>query len=233
MQRVTTKFIQSFVLAIFLIFAITQKVLAADSDSPRVFGEISITTNEIERGISVTNNSFGMMPSFGYQWAHAELGLYGSNVQYPDNLENLNLRPFAWFDFVFSPTVDLKARYDMNAYFPSVLRNGNLYTLDLNIQNHHVVAVQDTNWYGTTTIAYWLGYVHRWNAFGDVDYKVDLGYQMVYSINYQSFFAGQVGFAYKYSDFDLSLMFAANSNSTQFLNNTANPALFFEISTKF
>jgi uncharacterized protein (TIGR02001 family) len=239
MKRQKSRLVRTllFFACLFTSLVFTQQALAEDSSSSqssaKIFGEFSLTTNYIEQGVSSSNNSFAMLPVVGYLWSHAQLGIMGSNVQFPDNAESLNLRPFGWYDFTFSAGVDLKVRYDMNMYFASSSRNGNLYTLDLNISTHHIILQENTNWYGTSSMGYWLAYAHDWKAFWDLDYKVELGYELLNTPSYNSYFAGKAGFGYKYSDFNFALMASANSNSSQFLNNTGNPTVFFQVTTRF
>ncbi len=205
---------------------------SSSASGPKIFGEFTFTTNYMEQAISNSNNSYAVQPALGYQWPTAQIGIRSSNVQFPDNGESLNLRPYAWYQFIFAASVDLKVRYDLNMYFASNSRNGDIFRADLNLFTHHLIVENNSNWYGTGTAAYWLAYGHSWPTPWGIEYKLEAGYLMGNATNYSSYFGIQNGFGYKYGDFYYELLGSFNSNADQF-SHMADPAIWLEISTKF
>jgi len=208
----------------------------AQSQAPatsKLYGEIALTTDSIEHGISTSENSVALQPEIGYQWAQARLGLFGSNVQYPSNTESLNLRPTAWYRILINANIDLKAEYQLDTYFKSANRNGNILIGDLNLFTHHIIVEQDSNWYATGTPAYWLAYVKSWKTFWDLDYELTAGYMLVNASAYNSYLDVVTGFAYKINEVWTELLLNYNSNASQFTDGIATPALFLRLSVKF
>ncbi len=198
----------------------------------RFFGTFEVTSNYMNEAISQTNNSFAVQPTLGYVWPHAQIGIFTSNVQYPDNGESLNVRPFAWYMFVFGSGVELKAQYNLDMYFASNQRNGNIFRLDMNVHGQHGIIEQNANWYGTGQSGYWLAYQRSWQIPWSLEYKLEAGYLLSNASTYTSYFGVQTGLGYKYQDFNYELLTNFNSNAGQFAG-TAAMAFWLTLTTKF
>jgi hypothetical protein len=204
----------------------------APANVPKMFGQFTLTTNYIDKGVSLSNNSFAMQLDGGYRWATGQIGIWGSNVQFPaTNGENLNLRIYGWYSIVFTADSDLKIRLETSKFTPSNVRNTDIVTFDLNMESHHVIIQSDPNWFGCSNT--WLGYQKIWPAFWNLDYNLRTGYNMLSNGPLGSYFDVRTGFGFKYQDIYYELLMNYNSGGGQFPGGTGALAVFMQLSARF
>ena len=202
-------------------FVIAEACFAADSNPSsstggRLYSSIILTTNAIDEGISTSADGWAIAPEVGYKSSGWKAGVFGTNVQYPDNSESLDLRPLISGEIHFTTEIMVTAQFQFNVYSKSTARNGYSAFLDTAISGHHIVLREDSNFYGTGTADYWLEYHKLWKAFWGLEYYLQLGYLVSSSIYYTSYFAGKTGFEYINQNFSLALLVAYNGGASQF-----------------
>lgn len=197
-----------------------------------LFGEVTLTSNAIERGITQSDKSFALQTGLGYKWTQFRAGLWGSNVKYPDSDDTLNLRVFMDYRFVFTSNADMTARYDFNRYFSAGDRNGAIVGVDLRFFQSHVLYEQFDNWEGTGKTATRWGYMTDWKIPWDLVLGVNAGYNMLKASGLTNYFDVRTKLTYRWADLDLSLGHSYASNSGQF-EGRGDMFFFFSAAAKF
>lgn len=202
-------------------------------DAPQLFGEVTLTTNYVDKGITQTEKDPAIQTGLGYGFGKtAKLGFWASNVRYPDESAHLNLKFFGAYKFIFNSNWDLSFRYDLSKYYKSASRNGSIVSLDFNIYTYHVMVEKNDNWEGTLSESTWYGLGKDFNISGNWVLETKLGNSMVTASGYSSYFDVRTGIDYKLSDFVAAVVATYASNSSQF-NGRADFFYFFEIKAKF
>ncbi len=202
-------------------------------DGPQLSGEVTLTTNYVDKGITQTEKDPAIQTGLGYTFGKtAKLGIWASNVRYPDESAHLNLKFFGAYKFIFNSNWDLSFRYDLSKYYKSASRNGSVVGLDFNIYTYHVLVEKNDNWEGTLTETTWYGLAKDFNLSSNWILELKGGNSMLTATGYTSYFDLRTAIDYKLSDFLVGMAATYATNSSQF-NGRADFFYFFEIKAKF
>ena len=199
-------------------FLITRASAQAQTDAGapvRLYGDVQLTTDSIEHGLTQTDHSFALQTGIGYRWPQFRLGLWGSNVKFSDSADNLNLRLFLITKLIFTPNADLNIHYDFNRYFKAGYRDGSIVSLDLRLYEYHVLYESNDNWEGIGDKGARYGFMKEWQIPYSLILNLNAGYNMIGS-KYDNFFDVKSQISYKTSDITYSFGNSFNSNSGQF-----------------
>lgn len=223
---------------IFAFFLSSQQALAQAKGETRntrskMFAEINLNTNYVEKGITQTDKNPSLQADVGYQYSSGRIGVWSSNVKYANSSdEYLNMRPYLSFRIDTSATTDISLRYDFNRYFKSSTRDGSIIGIDLNLYGYHVIYEQQEKWEGTSSNRTWYGFSKTWNAPSALTYDTTFGYSMVGADGFSNYFDTRLGANYRSGDFIYSLIHTYNSGASQF-NGAGDMAFIFMIAVKF
>ncbi|MFN7729519.1 MAG: TorF family putative porin [Bdellovibrio sp.] len=204
----------------------------SDSLQPgKIFGEAALTTNWIERGVTQTDKGYALQAGFGYRWTQFRAGLWGSNIKFPDSNDNLNLRLYIAYKFIFTTNADLTFRYDMNRYYQGGDLNGTILGFDLNIFEYHFLYDRDDNWEGAGSSTR-FGFVRDFQIPYNFMLNVNGGYNMVQADGFSNYFDVKTMVNYGYAGITYSLGNSINSNGGQF-DGRGGLYFFLQLAAKF
>lgn len=203
----------------------------AEAQTSKLVGDISIKSNDVDRGITQSNKSPSVGAGFGYMFGkEGKIALDSASVAFPSEGANVRLGFFGEYKFIFSPTADLKVRNDWVRYFSENKRNKTVITLDQNFSGWHILASREDNFEGTKEARNWFG-LHRDIPMGSLILDATVGYSQVAS-PYQNYFDTKVGITYPSTNLSLSLFHSWVSNSGQF-NGQADMAFYLALVVNF
>ncbi len=200
-------------------FAQAQQRSDSKSDkSNKLYGEASIVTNYVDKGVTQSDKAPALQADLGYQMGpQARLGLWGSSVKFPSATENLNLRIYFDVKVDFTSNTNLVLRYDLNRYFQSDQHNGSILGLDFSSFNYHVLFQMDDNFEGLKSgSANWFAFKKEFQWARGFIFTPQLGYTQTAVSGYSSYFDTRVSIGYKFADVLYELVNTYNSSSSQF-----------------
>lgn len=203
----------------------------AEAQTSKLVGEISIRSNDVDRGITQSNKGPSVGAGFGYMFGkEGKIALDSASVAFPGEGANVRLGFFGEYKFIFSPTADLKVRNDWVRYFSEDKRNKTIISLDQNFSGWHILVSREDNFEGTKTARNWFG-LHRDFPMGSLILDTTLGYSQVAS-PFDNYFDTRVGLTYPSTNLSISLFNTYVSKADQF-NGQADMAFFILLVVNF
>lgn len=200
-----------------LTFGCVKKTFAQTTGGPRMYGDISIVSDYVEKGLTQSDHQPALHAGMGYWFGpQGRIGFWASNVKYDSDDATVRMQGFAEYKFVFTPNSDLKIRNDFIRYFGSGQRDNILLSLDQNFFGYHVLFERDDNFEGTKTDRNWFGFQKDWPMWGVYQLNVIAGYSMVEVDGLNNFFDTRVGLSYNTSNINLGIFHTYNSQESQF-----------------
>lgn len=207
-----------------------QETKTSDSLPPgKATVEAEISTDRIEYGMTQTDSTPSIQATLGYKWPQFKAGLWGSNFKAPGSNDNVNLRLFGAYRFIFTSNADMTARLDVSRYSQAGDANGNIISIDLNLFNWHVDFAQVENWEGSGDMMTHFGF-HKDFALGSSWITgVEFGINQPSADGVSEYFdlMGSIGVKVEEMRFDLAG--SVTSNSTQ-IDKRGKPAVFLKFS---
>lgn len=198
----------------------------------KLFGEMALLTNYVSYGITETMRDPAVQASFGYMSPQWKLGVWGSNVAYEENSENLNLRLLGNYKIEFSQSISLLGQYSFNRFYKSSNRNGTLLNFDLALYGYHVLIERNDNWEGTKTISQHFGFSMNWNLPWTLTGTLYAGYNMLAADGFSNYFDLRPSVSTKVWDVMCELAMTYNSQASQY-NGNADIFWIFGITAHF
>jgi uncharacterized protein (TIGR02001 family) len=181
----------------------------------RSYGEVSLSTNYIDKGITQSNKTISVGAGYGYQFGNTgRIGVAAASVNYVGESANVELSPFGEFKFVFTPNADLRIRNDLVRYFAEGVRNKVKVLLDQNFFDYHVMLFREDNFEGTKNPRNWFAFHKDWVYSPSVQFPTTVGYSMVEDFN--NYFDTRVGVTYLTGNLTVSFVNTYVSSSSQF-----------------
>ncbi len=225
------KFIHSLPLGIlfFLLFGLQQNAYS----QARVYGEMTLETNYVEKGLTQSEQKPAFETGVGYMFnSQGKVGFQAASVSYANESVNLEMRLLGEYKFIFNSSFDLRIREDVTNYSASGQRNNMIMTLDFGAYTYHTLVSQENNFEGTKTQRTWLGFHKDWLMGGGV-VGATVGYSMLNTNSgYTSYFDTRLGYTYNFTNTSLSLYNTYNSGASQF-NGRGDLAFFAALQVKF
>jgi uncharacterized protein (TIGR02001 family) len=210
-----------------------QKKEDAAAGANKLYGNATILTNYIDKGLTQSDKTYSLQAGFGYKMGpQAHIGIWGSSVKLPSNTENLNLRAYFDVKIDFSQNSNMVLRYDFNQYFRSETHNGNILSADFSTFGYHVIFEQNSNWEGSTNASTWYGLSRDFNLPYSLLFTPQVGYNQLATTGYTNYFDARVGLGYKFADVIYQLAATYATESYQF-NGQGDPAIFLVIKANF
>lgn len=210
------KFILGASLVLIVLQCTSKKVFAqSTSNISKMYGEIGLTTNYVDRGITQSNKGPSLNAGLGYHFGgQGKIGLEAASVNYPNESANVEMRVFGEYKFVFSQNADLRLRDDLVRYFSEDTRSKMLVSLDQNIMGYHILVSREDNFEGTKKPRNWFALHKDWPFGTSYQLTGTVGYSMVE--NYDAFFDALAGVNYLVSNMTFGLSTTYVSSSSQF-----------------
>lgn len=201
------------------------------AESARMYGEVGLSSNYVEKGLTQSNKTISVAAATGYQFAgQSRIGLNANSVHYEGENANVELDPFVEFKFTFTPNADLRMRNDMVRYFAEGVRNKVMLLLDQNFFTYHVLLFREDNFEGTKKPRNWFAFNKDWIYTPSIQFNTTAGYTMVE--NFDNYFDTRVGVTYLTSNITISFVNTYVSNASQF-GGRADTAYFLILNAKF
>lgn len=205
---------------------------AALAQSSKMVGEISVMSNQIDKGLSQSKKGPAVDAGFAYLFANqGKIGLNAASVAFENENANVRLGLYGEYKFIFSPTADLKIRNDWVRYFSQGQRNKTIISLDQNFSGWHIIALREDNFEGTKEARNWFGLHTDW-PMGGFALNTTVGYSQV-AQPYQNYFDTRVGLTYTTSNLAITLGNTYVSKASQFSGGIADTAFFLILSVNF
>lgn len=201
------------------------------ANTSKMYGEIGVTTNYVEKGITQSNKGPSLNAGLGYLFGpQARIGFQAASVTYPNESASVQMSLLGEYKFIFGAGQDLKVRNNFYRYFSESLRNKVQVNLDYTYVAHHILYMYEDNFEGTRGVRNWYGY-SRDIAYSPT-YKIPftVGYSM--ASGYTSYFDTKVGFAYFSPNITAGVYNTFVSSSSQF-GGQADIAFLAEVVAKF
>jgi uncharacterized protein (TIGR02001 family) len=231
-----TKFI--FAGSLFLVFfnfvcerSVAQTRVSESKSSPSLAAAVSFTSNHIEKGLTQTAQEPAAQAKLGLNYPSGFLGLWGSNVKFVNEDIHFNYRILGHLRFDLTSGVDLTAGYKYSRYMSNGSRNGNIWSLDLNLYSWHCYLENEDNFEGLKKNRYWFAFGKEWPLWG-LFLSGTLGYSMIQAEGYTNFFDSQIVLVYRWTNSSISLGTTATSTSQQFSDRSKN-MFFFKLEAQF
>lgn len=216
-----------------LILLMSLVSLTSHAQTSKMYGEVAVMSNFVEKGLSQSNKGPAVDAGLGYWFGtQGRIGISADSVKYPNDGANVRLAGFGEYKFIFSPTSDLRVRNDLLQYYSEGLRNGTIITLDQNFSGYHVIISREDNFEGTKTQRNWFGMAKDWPYGTSYQINLTAGYSMVDAALYNSFFDTRLGFSYVTSSLTVSLINTWVSSPAQF-DGIADTSFFLVLAAKF
>lgn len=204
-----------------------------EKGAERFFGEVSILTDYIRKGVTQTNHDPAFQTGVGYEFSPSfRLGIWGSNVNYENESVHLNLKAYFSYRFFMTANANLLLRHDLDRYYKSTSRNGTNTSLDLTLFSYHVLYLKDDNWEGTQTQSSWFAFRKEFPYSASTAIEATAGYSMVDVNDYNNYIDLKAAYIYRENPIKLSAEITMTSNASQF-NGRGNMALALQVATQF
>ena len=211
-----------------------QKSDSRSDKGNKLYGEASIVSNYVDKGVTQSDKAPALQAGFGYQMGpQARLGLWGSSVKFPSGGENLNLRFYADVKMDFTSNTNLILKYTFNRFFQADQHNGTILGLDFASFGYHVLFEMDDNFEGQKSGgATWYAFKKDFQLPASFILTPQLGYTQTTVSGYNSYFDTRVSLGYKFADVFYELVNTYNSNSSQF-SGRGEMAFLFALTVRF
>ncbi len=207
----------------------------------KMYGELALQTNYVDRGLTQSNKGMSIDAGLGYWFGGlGRIGFQANSVSYSHPTDagivtesvNSELRAFGEYKFVFSGNSDLRLRNDLVRYFSDDTRNNTLITLDQNFFTYHIIFERDDNFEGTKTHRNWFAFQHGSTGGSSFQWDFIVGYSILEIPGLNNFFDTRVALSYVTTSLTLSLVNTFNSAAAQF-NGAGDTSVFFVVAAKF
>ncbi|MES3039452.1 MAG: TorF family putative porin [Bdellovibrionota bacterium] len=166
-----------------------QTPAGGNSPSFKLDGEGTLLTNFVRRGLTQTENDPAFQGSFLFNFGpQFAMGLWGSNVLYPEGSTHLWLRIMAEIKIPFSENVKSALKYSQNQFYATNTRNGNTLGLHLDIYKYLVSYEMESNWEGRGSGSTHLAVGKIYPVFTIYNWENYIGYNMIKSEGYSNYF---------------------------------------------
>ncbi len=208
--------LSSFVLGSLSSIALAQE----NANHPPTFhmtGSAGLLSQYVEHGLSQTNKAPALQGSFWFNFGpQIRLGVWGSNVNFPNEDAHLVLKPTADVRIIFSANTDFVLSYDENKYFSSSDRNGHTLGFHLKSFGYRVNYELQNNWEGTQSNSTYFSLGKTIPIFGTWLWDNEAGYSMLKASGYSNYFDARSFLGYKFSQVLLQGGLTGTSSTTQF-----------------
>jgi hypothetical protein len=212
-------------------FAIAQGQATNTSNMSRMYGEIALTNNYVDRGLTQSDKAASVYAGAGYWFGNNGRIAFGANsVNYAAEDANVEIRLLGEFKFNFSALTSLKIRNDFVRYFPADKRNRIEMSLDLDVGGNHLIVLRDDNFDGTGRVRTWYAFHRNWVMGTSTSVDTTAGYSTIPT--YSSFFDTRLGLNYVSSNMTYTVAKTYVSAASQF-NGRAEMMFFAIIAAKF
>ena len=212
-------------------FAIAQGQATNPGNMSRMYGEIALTNNYVDRGLTQSDKAASIYAGAGYWFGNNGRIAFGANsVNYPSEEANVEARLLGEFKFNFTSLTNLKIRNDFVRYFPADKRNRIEMSLDLDISGNHFIVLRDDNFDGTRLARTWYAFHKNWLMGTSTSVDTTVGYSTIPT--YSSFFDTRLGLNYVSGNMTYSVANTYVSAASQF-NGLAEMMFFAIIAAKF
>lgn len=188
--------------------------------------EAEIGTDRVERGITQTDSKPSVQAALGYRWPQFKAGVWGSNFKAAPSEDNVNVRIFGAYRFIFTSNADMTARLDVNRYAATGSGNGNIMSLDIQFYGYHVDLEQVENWEGTGDISGRFGFRKEYAIAYNLIWGLKGGFNQPAAANEYFDFATSIGVKVEEMRFDL----IGSVTSGSILNGRGKPAVYLTFS---
>lgn len=210
-----TKFLLGASVALILFECNLNKALAQTQTISKMYGEVGVTSNYIDRGLTQSNTAPSVKAGLGYWFGtQGRIGFDAHSVNYVNERTSVELRAFGEFKFSFSPTSDLRIINNLVRYFPEDDRNRVMIGLDQNFSGYHFLVSGEDNFEGTNKLRNWFAIHKDWPYGSSYQINTTLGYSMVEG--FEAYFDSRLGFSYLTSNVTTSLFHTWTSKPDQF-----------------
>jgi hypothetical protein len=197
----------------------------------RMYGEIAITNNYIDKGITQSDKGASIYAGAGYWFGgNGRIAFQANSVKFPSEDANVETRFLAEFKFNFTQLTNLRLRNDFVRYFPVASRDSIEMSLDLDVGGMHFIVLRDDNFENTKLARTWYAFSKNWPL--NVNWSADtaVGYSII--PGYSSFFDTRLAANYLKGNMTYSLGGTWVSSASQF-NGQADLMAFLNIAAKF
>jgi len=202
--------------------------------SPRLYGDIKLTSNYIEKGLTQTDKNPAVIAGFGYWFGpQGRIGVQASNVKYQAYDSTMRADVFGEYKFIFTPNADLKLKTNYSQYSPAAGRNNLLTGLDQNLFTYHFLFEHDDNFEGTKSRRDWVAFHKDWNLATSYLFSVTVGYSMLQQSSLNNYIDTRVGLSFISNNFFAGIFHCYNSQSSQFAYGQGDMAFLIEAGVKF
>ena len=166
---------------------------AQEAPTSRLFGDIRLSSDRVENGLSQTQKQPSFSAIIGHQFANSgRLWFFAGNVKYPNEDAHLNVRPFGSFDFVFSQATKLTFQIEMSKYFGSGDRDSQNLSLSFLAFDYNFKYITYSKFENTNDKATSVRFFYERPAFYTFFYKLDAGYNMLQGAGFNNYFDADV-----------------------------------------
>lgn len=197
-----------------------------------LFGQTSVSSNYVEKGLTQTDSGPAIQAAIGYKWTLAKLGLWASNVKFPETSDTVVMRIFGTYDFVMTSNVMLVVRADFAKYLNDGSRNGNILAADLNMFGYHVLYEKTENWEATGSDNQRVGFRKEFIFLEKLGLDLGGGYNRVDADDHDSYFDARGGINYRRGALKLELAGTFASNFREY-GSRAGPFVVFGLEATF
>lgn len=160
--------------------AFAQTPTSANSGTAPTFkvdGLATLATNFLEYGLTQTDNDPNLQGQFWFNWGpQFRLGLWGSNVAFPNSESHFWLKLNADLKITFTNNADLTLSFSDGHFFKPESRNGNIIGLHLNLFGYGVNYDQIANFMGTENAATAFSFNGVWPVWTTWTWDNTIGY---------------------------------------------------------
>lgn len=188
----------------------------AGAEEAKLYGNLAIMTNYIEKGLSQTDMGPAVQAGFGYQWTQGRVGLWGSSVRYPNENATMTVQPYVGHTFLFSEKSNLTLRYAYSKYFNSGRRDSTIFSVDWLFMDYNILFERDENFEGVRNARLWFGAHKKYQLPYDLLMGVTAGYSKTRIAGAQDFLDIRGELIYLYKDMSYALGSTFNSNAKYF-----------------
>lgn len=164
-----------------LFFWAVSPVQAQDAGAPtfKMDGQARLMTNFTEYGLTQTDNDPALQGQFLFNWGpQFRVGIWGSNVNYPNSDSHFWLRLNADLRIIFSSNADLIIGFSNHNYFKEDSRNGTVTSLQLSLFTYIIRYEQISNFMRSNEASTSFSFSKTWPVWTDWEWENTAGYLM-------------------------------------------------------
>ena len=212
-------------------FAFAQGQASNPGGMSKMYGEIALTNNYVDKGITQSDKAASVYAGAGYWFGNSgRIAFAANSVKYQSEEANVEARLLGEFKFNFSALTNLKIRNDFVRYFPADKRNRIEMSLDLDVGGYHIIILRDDNFEGTKNPRTWYAFHKNWLMGTSTSVDTTGGYSII--PGYSSFFDTRLGLNYLSGNMTYSVANTYVSAASQF-NGRADMMFFAIVAAKF